>query len=61
MTNLIVEKEFVSVPKTQYKILKKIYDLNRKQLDLTRIYEVEENIQNWNYKKVKIDDFINSI
>jgi hypothetical protein len=45
MTNLTLEKEFVTVPKTQYKILKKIYDLNRKQLDLTRIYEVEENIE----------------
>lgn len=61
MATITIEKEYVSIPKVQYTILKNIYDLNRKQLDLTRIYEVEENLKIWNYKSVKIDDFINSI
>lgn len=61
MAPITIENEYISVPKTQYIILKNIYELNKKQLDLTRIYEVEENLKNWNYKKVKVDDFINSI
>jgi hypothetical protein len=28
---------------------------------MMRIYEVEENIKNWNFKTVKADEFINSI
>ncbi|MDP2091065.1 MAG: hypothetical protein Q8K30_05720 [Candidatus Gracilibacteria bacterium] len=61
MTTAIAEKEFITIPKTQYNILKNIYELNKKQLDLTRIYDVEENLKTGNYKSVKIDDFINSI
>ncbi len=59
MTNTTVE--YVSVPKIQYFTLKNLYELNKKQQDMMRIYEVEENIKNWNFKTVKADDFINSI
>ncbi|MDP2396641.1 MAG: hypothetical protein Q8S84_09480 [bacterium] len=45
MTTAIAEKEFITIPKTQYNILKNIYELNKKQLDLTRIYDVEENLK----------------
>lgn len=57
----ILEKDYVKVPKEQYNLLKRIYKLNKKQLDLTRIYEVEENLMTWNYKKVSSDEFIASI
>lgn len=56
-----LEKDYVKVPKEQYNLLKRIYKLNKKQLDLTRLYEVEENLMTWNYKKVSSDDFIASI
>ena len=46
---------------TEYVVLKKIYELNKKQQDLTRICEVENNLKTWNYKKIKVDDFIDSI
>jgi hypothetical protein len=42
MTNIA---EFVKVPKTQYLVLKRIYDLNKKQQEMLRIYEVEENLK----------------
>ncbi len=61
MATITVENEYISIPKIQYTILKNIYELNKKQLDLIRIYEVEENLKTWNYKVVKVDDFINSI
>jgi hypothetical protein len=44
MAIITKEKDYVKVPKDQYNILKRIYKLNKKQLDLTRIYEVEENL-----------------
>jgi hypothetical protein len=44
MTN--TTEEYVSVPKIQYFALKNLYELNRKQQDMMRIYEVEENIKN---------------
>jgi hypothetical protein len=37
--------EYVSIPKTQYILLKNIYELNKRQQDFTRIYEVEENLK----------------
>ncbi|MDD2871713.1 MAG: hypothetical protein PHS49_07035 [Candidatus Gracilibacteria bacterium] len=60
-TSTITKENYISIPKNEYIILKNIYELNKKQQDLTRIYEVEKNIETKNYKKVNIDDFINSI
>lgn len=54
-------EDFVKIPKSEYFALKNIYELNKKQQEYIRIYEVEQNLKNWNYKKVKIDDFIDSI
>lgn len=59
MTN--ITQEYIKVPKIQYFVLKNLYELNKKQQDMMRIYEVEENIKNIDYKAVNIDDFINSI
>lgn len=53
--------EFVSVTRNEYLALRKIYDLHKAQQDMIRIYEVEQNLREWNYKTQNIDDFIASI
>lgn len=53
--------ETINVPKTQFLIMKKVFDYQKKQIDMMRIYEVEESINTWNYIKLTVDDFINQI
>ncbi len=58
---MTLTQEYIKIPKTEYLVLNKIYELNKKQQDLTRICEVERNINSWNFKTIEIDDFIDSI
>ncbi|PID84280.1 hypothetical protein CSB09_01745 [Candidatus Gracilibacteria bacterium] len=55
------QEKYISIPETQYKILKKAYELGKKQQEYMRMYEVEQNIKNKNYTQVSADDFIESI
>ena len=37
--------EYINIPKAEYIILKSMYELTKKQKNLGRMYEVEENLR----------------
>lgn len=55
------DRAFVSVPKKQYMILKSIYRHSQKQLELARMMEVENNLQNGDYTTHSSEDFMAQI
>jgi len=57
----ISEKEKVTIPVTEYNLLKEIYSQFKKQALLFRIVEAERNLKSAKVKKEKTDEFIDKI
>ena len=55
------EKKDVTIPKSEYNLLKEVYSQFRKQALLFRIIEAERNLKNGKVKKMSSDAFIKSI
>ena len=59
--NSIAIRQKVEIPKTEYNLLKEVYNQFKKQILLSRIVEAEENLKKGKVKKTTIDKFIKSI
>lgn len=57
----IKEKENITIPKSEYDILREVYDQFKKQALLFRIIEAEKNLKKGKVKKISSDAFIKSI
>lgn len=57
----IKEKEKITIPRSEYNLLKEAYDQFSKQALLLRIFNAEKNLKNNAVKKVEIDEFIEKI
>ena len=55
------EKEKVTIPTSEYNLLKEVYNQFKKQTLIFRIIEAERNLKSKKVKKVKIDEFIGKI
>ena len=55
------EKEKVTIPASEYNLLKEVYNQFKKQTLIFRIIEAERNLKSKKVKKVKIDEFIGKI
>ena len=58
---LINEKENVTIPVSEYNLLKEVYSQFKKQALLFRIMEAERNLKTKKCKKMQIDKFIEKI
>ena len=54
-------KEYVKVPKQEYKLLKEVYRTVQRQAFLVRIGEAEKNLVSGKTKTVSVDDLISLI
>lgn len=57
----VIAEETVTVPKVEYKILKELYRVVKRQNFLLRIEEAEKNLKAGKIKRISIDKFIESI
>lgn len=57
----VIAEETVTVPKVEYKILKELYRVVKRQNFLLRIKEAEKNLKAGKIKRISIDKFIESI
>ena len=55
------EKEKVTIPVSEYNLLKEVYNQFKKQALIFRVIEAEKNLKSEKVKKVKIDEFIGKI
>ena len=55
------EKEKVTIPVSEYNLLKEVYNQFKKQTLIFRIIEAERNLKSKKVKKVKVDEFIGKI
>ena len=55
------EKEKVTIPASEYNLLKEVYSQFKKQALLFRIMEAERNLKSKRVKKTNIDEFIGKI
>jgi hypothetical protein len=55
------EKEKVTIPVSEYNLLKEVYNQFKKQALLFRIIETERNLKSKKVKKTSIDEFIKKI
>ena len=55
------EKEKVTIPVSEYNLLKEVYNQFKKQALIFRIIEAERHLKSQKVKKVKIDEFIGKI
>jgi hypothetical protein len=51
----------VEIPKDEYRILKEIYKIVKRQRLLFRIEEAEKNFRGGKVEKTSVDDFIKNI
>jgi len=54
-------KEYVKVPKQEYRLLKEVYRTVKRQAFLVRIEEAERNLASGKIKAMTVDDFIDSV
>jgi hypothetical protein len=59
--NFTATRQKIEIPKTEYNLLKEVYDQFKKQILLSRIVEAEENLKKGKVKKTTINKFIKSI
>ncbi len=57
----VIGEETVTVPKVEYKFLKELYRVVKRQNFLLRIEEAEKNLKAGKIKRISIDKFIESI
>ena len=57
----VIAEETVTIPKVEYKILKELYRVVKRQNFLLRIEEAEKNLKAGKIKRISIDKFIESI
>ena len=57
----IKEKENITIKKSEYNLLKEVYNQFEKQTLLFRIIEAERNLKKGKVKKISSDAFIKSI
>lgn len=57
----IKEKENITIPKSDYDLLKEVYNQFKKQALLFRIIEAESNLKRGKTEKISSDEFIKSI
>ena len=55
------EKEKITIPISEYNLLKELYNQFTKQALLFRIMEAEKNLKSKKVKKTSIDEFIKKI
>lgn len=61
MTRTIAERDMVTLPKEEYRILKELYKTVKRQNFLFRLEEAEKNLKAGKIKKVSVKDFIGGI
>ena len=54
-------KEYVKVPKQEYRLLKEVYRTVQRQALLIRIGEAEKNLASGKTKTVSVDDLVSMI
>jgi len=54
-------KDYVRIPKQEYKLLKEVYRTAKRQAFLVRLSESERNLAAGKTKVVSVDDFINAV
>ena len=61
MSKSTIVEDTITIPRSQYNILKELHKTVKRQQILLRIEEAEKNLRNGKVKKISMDEFLKKI